>query len=91
MVQRLEPLAEAAVFEPTDWRRLDSLATIVEAYWRQPSADALSEIRTNEERLGAIVVDRMRARMRIKDADGRLPWSPCQRRKGLRDRLAADE
>ncbi|GAA2843813.1 hypothetical protein Acy02nite_68330 [Actinoplanes cyaneus] len=60
---------QAAVFELTDWRRLAMLAPIVEAYLRRPSAAALSEIRMNEERLGATVVDRMRARMRIEDAD----------------------
>lgn len=52
---------QAAVFEATDWLRLATLAPIVDAYWRRPSAAALSEIRMNEERLGATVVDRMRA------------------------------
>ncbi|MEV4281364.1 hypothetical protein [Actinoplanes xinjiangensis] len=51
---------QAAVFEGTDWLRLATLAPIVEAYWRRPSAAELSEIRMNEERLGATVVDRMR-------------------------------
>lgn len=85
---------QAAVFELTDWRRLATLAPIVEAYWRRPSAAALSEIRMNEERLGATVVDRMRARMRIEDADEAptaLVVSLVTRRKGLRDRLAAGE
>ncbi|GAB1641752.1 hypothetical protein [Krasilnikovia sp. MM14-A1259] len=84
---------QAAVFELTDWRRLALLAPIVESYLRRPSAAALSEIRMNEERLGATVVDRMRARMRIEDSD-ETP-APVLRladaRKGLRDRLAGDE
>lgn len=84
---------QAAVFELTDWRRLAMLAPIVEAYLRRPSAAALSEIRMNEERLGATVVDRMRARMRIEDADG-AP-APVVRlvdaRKSLRDRLTSGE
>lgn len=49
---------QAAVFEATDWLRLATLAPIVDAYWRRPSAAALSEIRMNEERLGATVADR---------------------------------
>ncbi|MFI7069561.1 phage terminase small subunit [Micromonospora sediminicola] len=87
---------QAAVFEATDWLRLATLAPIVDAYWRRPSAAALSEIRMNEERLGATVVDRMRARMRIEtdedaDEDEGLPagvTSLTQRRAELRDRLA---
>lgn len=86
---------QSAVFERTDWRRLATLAPIVEAYWRRPSAAALSEIRMNEERLGATVVDRMRARMRVDSgdtADGDdLPagvTSLTERRAELRDRLA---
>ncbi|MDG4792690.1 hypothetical protein [Micromonospora sp. WMMD1082] len=86
---------QAAIFERTDWRRLATLAPIVDAYWRRPSAAALSEIRMNEERLGATVVDRMRARMRIESdaeaAEGDLPagvTSLTERRAGLRDRLA---
>lgn len=56
---------QAAVFEATDWLRLATLAPIVDAYWRRPSAAALSEIRMNEERLGATVVDWMR----VKDSE----------------------
>lgn len=56
---------QAVLFERTDWRRLALLASIVEAYVARPSAAALSEIRMNEERLGATVVDRMRARIRV--------------------------
>ncbi|WP_229398192.1 phage terminase small subunit [Micromonospora okii] len=84
---------QAAAFERTDWRRLATLAPILDAYWRRPSAAALSEIRMNEERLGATVVDRMRARMRVEtDADtaDALPagvTSLTERRAELRDRL----
>jgi hypothetical protein len=60
---------QARIFESTDWLRLGMLAPIVEAHFNRPSAAALSEIRMNEERLGATVVDRMRARMRIDDED----------------------
>jgi hypothetical protein len=56
---------QAQVFEATDWSRLALLAPIVEQHFRRPSAAALGEIRMNEERLGATVVDRVRARMRI--------------------------
>lgn len=60
---------QAKLFLATDWSRLALLAPIVEAYFRRPSAAALSEIRMNEERLGATVVDRMRARIRVEDGD----------------------
>ena len=61
--------AQAQVFEETDWSRLALLAPMVESYLRKPSAAAMSEIRMNEERLGATVVDRLRARMKIEDDD----------------------
>ena len=54
---------QAALFEATDWQRLTLLAAIVDRYFQRPSAAALSEVRMNEERLGATVVDRMRARI----------------------------
>lgn len=56
---------QAQLFEGTDWMRLRMLAVAVEAYSQRPTAALLSEIRLNEERLGATVVDRMRARMVI--------------------------
>lgn len=64
---------QAQVFEETDWTRLSFLAPMLDGYIRRPSAAALGELRMNEERLGATVVDRMRARMTIEDdepADG---------------------
>lgn len=60
---------QAQVFEETDWSRLAMLAAIVNSYWKKPGAAALGEIRMSEERLGATVVDRMRARMSISDPD----------------------
>lgn len=60
---------QAQVFEETDWARLVMLAPIVEAYWKRPGAAALGEIRMNEERLGATITDRMRARIRIEADD----------------------
>lgn len=67
---------QAALFEDTDWMRLQMLAPIVQAYNRRPGAAALSEIRMNEERLGATVVDRMRARMVIEREDEDAPLAP---------------
>lgn len=60
---------QAQLFEETDWGRLAMLAAIVDAYWNRPSAAALGEIRMSEERLGATVTDRMRARIRIEAGD----------------------
>jgi hypothetical protein len=65
---------QAQLFEATDWERLLTLVPLVEYYHSgpKPSAAALSEIRLNEERLGATIVDRMRARIVIEhdDPDG---------------------
>lgn len=56
---------QASLFTNTDWRRLLLMAPIVDAYHRKPNAAALSEIRLNEERLGATYVDRLRAKIRV--------------------------
>lgn len=61
---------QAVDFEATDWQRLALLAHFVEAVYnppagKAPSSAALSEIRMNEERLGATITDRMRARIVI--------------------------
>lgn len=59
---------QAEAFWPTDWERLQALAPMVEAY-NQGELKWLSEIRLNEERLGATVADRQRLRMAKKPAD----------------------
>lgn len=59
---------QAALFEVTDWNRLALLAVLVEGYYRRPTAAALSEIRMNEERLGATWGDRLRNRIRVIEA-----------------------
>lgn len=56
---------QAVVFVATDWQRLHMLAPLVEAYFAEPKQTLLAEIRLNEQLLGATVVDRQRARMRI--------------------------
>ena len=60
---------QAALFEETDWNRLATLALLYDGHVRRPSAAAMSEIRMNEERLGATYADRLRARIRIEDAE----------------------
>lgn len=62
---------QAQLFEATDWERLLTLVPLVEYYHSapKPPAAALSEIRLNEERLGATYVDRMRARIRIEQPE----------------------
>jgi hypothetical protein len=60
---------QAALFEATDWQRLQMMAPLVDTYFRAPSTAALAEIRLNEERLGATYVDRQRAKIRIQDRD----------------------
>jgi hypothetical protein len=56
---------QAQLFEATDWQRLALLATLVEKLYSGPTAAVMSEIRMNEERLGATFTDRMRARISI--------------------------
>jgi predicted acyl esterase len=56
---------QAQLFASTDWSRLKVLASMVDAYFTKPSAAALSEIRLNEERLGATYTDRLRAKIRV--------------------------
>jgi hypothetical protein len=74
-------------FERTDWRRLRFLAFAVQKYLRNPGAALLSEIRLNEERLGATIVDRMRARIVIeRDTEEDAP--PDLRVVSARDRFA---
>lgn len=70
MVRHLAARSSGPGLRGADWARLGLLAAIVESYSRKPSAAALSEIRMNEERLGATFVDRMRARMHIEAEDG---------------------
>lgn len=66
-------MPQARDFLRTDWRRLAMIAPLVEKMETSPGAAAMSEIRMNEERLGATVTDRMRARMVVQrddDEDG---------------------
>lgn len=60
---------QAALFEDTDWSRLATLAFIFDGNVRRPSAAAMSEIRMNEERLGATYADRLRNRIRVTDGE----------------------
>jgi hypothetical protein len=74
--------------------RLGLLASTVEAYVKRNSSAALSEIRMNEERLGATVVDRMRARMKIERRDDEGDVAPVvsivQTRDDIASRLKRD-
>lgn len=56
---------QASAFTVTDWQRLHMLAPIVDAFWLEPSAKLLAEIRLNESLLGATHVDRMRGRIKV--------------------------
>lgn len=76
---------QSAVFLETDWQRLAMLAPLVEQYWQNPESKILSEIRLNEERLGATVVDRQRARMKVEEPKD----APVVQLAVARDRLAS--
>ncbi|PPG35025.1 hypothetical protein C5E10_05330 [Pseudoclavibacter sp. RFBG4] len=71
---------QSQLFEATDWQRLRLLAPLVEANFIKPSAAGLSEIRLNEERLGATVVDRMRARIAITERDPGASNAPAKKK-----------
>lgn len=82
---------QAALFEATDWSRLQLLAPIVEKHFLNPSAAAMGEIRQNEERLGATVADRIRLRVRVEAPETTPRLAPVTELKpaDLRARLAA--
>lgn len=80
---------QAAAFEDTDWMRLGMLAPIIEGYFKRPGAAALGEIRMTEERLGATVVDRMRARMKIEPREDDAPVAPVLSIAESREEIAA--
>lgn len=66
-IWRTAPQAKA--FIDTDWQRLGMVAYLYEQFLLDPKPNLLSEIRLNEERLGATLVDRQRARMNIERTD----------------------
>lgn len=70
---------QATLFLPTDWNRLTMLAEIVDNYFIFPTKDLLGEIRLNEEKLGATVVDRLRARIRVVDDADAAPAAARRR------------
>lgn len=89
---------QAQLFEATDWGRLIMLAPIVDYYHTspKPSAAALSEIRLNEERLGATYVDRLRAKIRVErptagDKDADVVQLRVASREDVRARLRGDK
>ena len=56
---------QAAEFAATDWQRLLMLAPLVDAYFAQPDRLLMAEIRASESKLGAMVEDRKRLRLKI--------------------------
>jgi hypothetical protein len=80
---------QAKQFIDTDWQRLGLVAYLYEQYLIEPKSTILSEIRLNEERLGATVVDRQRARMVVETSDSKnatvLQLAPGS---SARDRIA---
>jgi hypothetical protein len=81
---------QAAAFISTDWQRLGMLAPLVERYWERPSAATASEIRLNEERLGATVVDRQRARMVVEDSEEAPVLEIVDKRRQIEERLRGE-
>jgi hypothetical protein len=71
------PQSEA--FLPTDFERLQMLAPLVEQFWTTGDKNILSEIRLNEERLGATLRDRQSLRMTISPKE---PAKPSQASSG---------
>lgn len=71
---RRSPLAEA--FLETDWQRLTMLVPLVKSYYDKPHYTKLAEIRQNESLLGATVVDRLKARIKVEDGDDPVVATP---------------
>lgn len=69
---------QASGFGGTDWARLHMLAPLVDAYWRQPRANLLTEIRLNEAKLGATVEDRQRLRWKLPGPDLSAEKAPAK-------------
>ena len=84
---------QAALFAETDWSRLATLAPLYDGHVRKPSAAAMSEIRMNEERLGATYADRLRARIRIETGEAEVVslQSVKTARADLRARFGGEE
>lgn len=83
---------QAQMFAATDWERLLLIAPLRESIARshsRPSSAAVSELRLNEERLGATYADRRRLRIQI---DAPRPLAPgaliTRRGADLRARMA---
>lgn len=77
---------QAAGFGSTDWSRVQMLASLVDAYWREVAKDEpsstvmvrlLGEIRLNEAKLGATVEDRNRLRWKLPEAHDDEPDGPA--------------
>lgn len=62
-IWRRSPQAKA--FLDTDWARLRMVLLLVEDYLKNPTAQKLAVIASNEGSLGATVADRLRLRMRV--------------------------
>jgi hypothetical protein len=56
---------QASEFSATDWMRLRMLLPLIEAYWREPDRFLMGEIRASESKLGCLVEDRRRMRLKI--------------------------
>lgn len=57
---------QAESFLPSDWTRLQMLASVVDQFFMTGDKNLLAEIRLNEEKLGATVRDRQNLRMTFK-------------------------
>lgn len=64
---------QATRFTRTDWRRLLTIAPLVDQYHRQPNARLAGELRLQESLLGATLMDRQRMRMRVAAAGPTAP------------------
>jgi len=70
---------QATQFVSTDWQRLQMIAPLVDQYYRAPRQQLMAEIRLNEERLGATVVDRKRLDWKVTDEPKATDRPPARR------------
>jgi len=82
---------QAQAFTVTDWQRLHMLAPLVERYFATWDRALMAEIRLNESLLGATHVDRLRARIKLAEAEAERQPDAAQdevasrRRKRMQD------
>jgi hypothetical protein len=79
---------QAALFEETDWTRLQMIAPLVDRAF-SGSIAAMTEVRMNESLLGATTVDRLKGRIRVERDETPSPGATLHVLPSARERHAS--